>query len=228
MSKQAKIIIYSVILLISFLLKGKTNGWFNDLGVTAPNKSSESNVNISPNSKNTKSSNSTTKPQTKIIKPVKPPLPGFLDKKTTYHPTPKNGFSPYDNYFGKGVYNNNTNNSFKIENSNQTDAIVLLINAYYGKKIRNEFVRKGTTFEMTGVPHGTYYLEWFSGELWSPDKVIGARYKGGFQKNASFTKTKDRDDWMRVNGNAIWTVTLYTVPGGDVESEKINAEEFFN
>ena len=34
-----------------------------------------------------------------------------------YYPTPENGFSPYNAYFGKGIYNNNTNNSFKIKNS---------------------------------------------------------------------------------------------------------------
>ena len=35
-------------------------------------------------------------------------------------------------------------------------------------------------------------------------------------------------DWMKVSGNQIWTVTLYTVAGGDVESESMNANEFFD
>ena len=145
-----------------------------------------------------------------------------------YHPTPKNGFSPYDIYFGKGIYNNSLNNSFKIKNSNTTDAVVLLVNAYSKRKVRNEFVRKGANFEMTGVPDGTYYLEWFSGNDWSPDLKVGSKYKGGFRSKASFTKTKDATDWMKVSGNQIWTVTLYTVAGGDVESESMNANEFFD
>ena len=145
-----------------------------------------------------------------------------------YYPTPENGFSPYNAYFGKGIYNNNTNNSFKIKNSNTTDAVVLLVNAYSKRKIRNEFVRKGANFEMTGVPDGTYYLEWFSGNDWSPDLKVGSNYKGGFRSKASFTKTKDMSDWMQVSGNQIWTVTLYTVAGGDVESESMNANEFFD
>jgi hypothetical protein len=33
---------------------------------------------------------------------------------------------------------------------------------------------------------------------------------------------------MKVSGYEIWTVTLYSVAGGDVESENINANEFFN
>ena len=76
---------------------------------------------------------------------------------------------------------------------------------------------------MTGVPNGTYYLEWFSGENWSPDLKVGSAYKGGFQTNANFTKTRDSNDWMKVEGYQVWTVTLYTVAGGDVESEEINA-----
>ena len=145
-----------------------------------------------------------------------------------YYPTPENGFSPYNAYFGKGIYNNNTNNSFKIKNSNTTDAVVLLVNAYSNRKVRNEFVRKGATFEMTGVPDGTYYLEWFSGNDWSPELKVGSKYKGGFRSKASFTKTKDASDWMRVSGNQVWTVTLYSVVGGDVESEGMNANEFFD
>ena len=81
---------------------------------------------------------------------------------------------------------------------------------------------------MTGVPNGTYYLEWFSGNNWSPNLLIASKYKGGFQTQSSFTKTKDLNDYMKVEGYQQWTVTLYSVTGGDVESEGINADEFFN
>ena len=46
--------------------------------------------------------------------------------------------------------------------------------------------------------------------------------------NSGFTKTTDTNDWMKVEGYQEWTVTLYQVEGGDVESEKIDAEDFFN
>lgn len=142
-----------------------------------------------------------------------------------YFAQPKNGFSPYNAFFGKGIYNNSSGNIFTIKNSNSTDAVVLLVNAYTGKKVRNEYIRKGATFEMTGVPNGTYYLEWASGNNWSPNLKVG-KLKGGFQTEASFKKTQDSSDWMRANGNIVWTVTLYNVTGGDVQSEKINASEF--
>ena len=205
MSRQAKIIIFSLILVFSIYLKQTKNN------------------SISDDSKVTKQKNwrKFIIPQKKKNERKKPITPKWF-------PTPKNGFSPYDKYFGKGVYNNNSGNIFKIENSNETDAVVLLVNAYSGRKIRNEFVRKGTTFKMTGVPNGTYYLEWFSGTDWWDDLKVGSKFKGGFQTKASFTKTKDRSDWMSVDGYRQWTVTLYSVAGGDVESEKINADEFFN
>ena len=89
----------------------------------------------------------------------------------------------------------------------------------YRKKTRNEYIRKGNTFNA----NGTYYLEWASGNDWNPNLKVG-RLKGGFQTNKSFTKTRDRSDWM----NDQWTVTLYSVPGGDVESENLTANEFGN
>jgi len=196
MSRQAKIIIFSLILLFSIYQK-QTND------------------------------NSTTyEPRVAKAKPKK--YKPKRKKTLEWFPTPKNGFSPYNQYFGKGIYNNNSGNEFIIKNSNQTDAIVLLVNAYTGRKVRNEFVSKGSNFKMTGVPDGTYYLEWFSGTDWSPELKVGTRFKGGFQTDASFTKTRDRSDWMMVNGYKQWTITLYSVVGGDVESQKINADEFFN
>ena len=95
-------------------------------------------------------------------------------------------------------------------------------------RLEMSMLEKMLIFEMTGVPNGTYYLEWFSGENWSPDLKVGSGYKGGFQTNANFTKTRDSSDWMKVDGYQVWTVTLYSVVGGDVESEEINAEDFFN
>ena len=147
------------------------------------------------------------------------------EPKIEYHPRPAEGFSPYDKYFGKGIYDKNSRNSFIIENSNSSDAVVLLVNAYTKRKIRNEYIRKGSIFEMTSVPNGTYYLEWTSGEDWSPNLDLG-KVVGGFQTNRSNTKTKGIDDWMKASGGSQWTVTLFTTQGGDVESEDLDDDEF--
>ena len=189
MSRKAKIIVFSLILIISFIIK---------------------NDNTENNSDKQKSYDNNAKSNEKVIQ---------------YFPAPENGFSPYDYYFGKGVYNNSTQNSFKIKNDNSTDAVVLLVNAYSNKKIRNEYIRKGETFTMTGVPNGTYYLRWISGNFWHPDIKIG-NLTGGFQKDLSFSETLSEKDWMTSDGLAQWTVTLYTVAGGTVGVDNLDANEF--
>ena len=184
------------------------------------------------NSKEESSTSSNKLPKTEIKKKsdsgkTNTVTPNNIERSKKTYPRPKNGHSPYDEYFGKGIYDNSSGNVFVIKNSNSSDAVVLLVNAFTKKKIRNEYIRKGDDFPMTGVPNGTYYIEWFSGNDWSPKLKVGSKYQGGFQSNPSFTKTKDVSDWMKVDGYYKWTITLYTVSGGDVDSEKIDANDFF-
>ena len=80
---------------------------------------------------------------------------------------------------------------------------------------------------MTGVPNGTYYLQWSSGNNWNPSKKVG-NLRGGFQNDISFSKTENSSDWMEVKGYQQWTVTLYSVFDGDVETDNISALEFSN
>ena len=202
MSKQAKIIIFSVILFASFLMKH-----CND---DKPFKK--------PSTDKLELLNDGNKPSTKERKNT---------NSTTYYPQPENGFSPYNAYFGQGIYNNSTQNSFIIKNDNSTDAVVLLVNAYSNRKIRNEYIRKGNTFTMTGVPNGTYYLRWISGNDWSPNLQVG-NLRGGFQSRQSFSETESSKDWMRSDGGSQWTVTLYSVAGGTVGVDNLNANEFTN
>jgi hypothetical protein len=213
MSRQAKIIIFGVILAYSIYSHQNDSSifdWATETRETNKRKGDE----LINRKKEPQNSDNNKLPDLKTDLPV-------------IFPQPKNGFSPYNAYFGKGIYDNSTGNVFIIKNSNSTDAVVLLVNAYSGRKVRNEYVRKGASFEMTGVPNGTYYLEWASGTNWSPELKVG-KLTGGFQTKASFTKTRDRNDWMRVDGYKQWTVTLYSVTGGDVESESLSANEFGN
>ena len=80
---------------------------------------------------------------------------------------------------------------------------------------------------MTGVPNGTFYLRWISGNNWSPNLQVG-NLRGGFQKDQSFSETQSSKDWMQADGLAQWTVTLYSVAGGTVGIDNLNANEFTN
>jgi len=144
-----------------------------------------------------------------------------------YFETPENGFSPYDDYFGQGVYDDSTNNEFVIENSNQNDVIVCLVDYNTEIKIRNEFIRKGSTFNMTGVPNGTYYLAWFSGNNWSPYLPMNKNFVGGFQTDANFSKSDSASDLMECEGDMRWTITLYSVENGNMNQTEMSEVEFF-
>ena len=161
---------------------------------------------------------------------VKTPVAKEIKKKKPikkYYAQPKNGDSPYDKLFGKGIYNKGDQNGFLIKNSNSTDVVLLLIDAFSKKKIRNEYIRKGTNFRMDNVPRGTYYLQWVSGINWDPNLKTG-NLIGGFENKQSFTIINKEKDWMKVESFDSWTLTLYSVPGGDVSLEKITVNEFLN
>ena len=148
---------------------------------------------------------------------------------SNYIPRPQNGFSPYNEYVGEGVYKESDGNKVIIENGFSTDAVVLLINAFSNKKIRNEYIRKGETFEMTNVPDGTYYIKWASGNNWNPNKRVG-KWKGGFETDVSFTGAVDRKDWSVLESSDrkydILTYSLYSVQEGNLEGEDISSDEF--
>ena len=93
------------------------------------------------------------------------------------------------------------------------------------RKVRNEFIRKGDTFDMTSVPNGTYLLQWITGELWSPNVKI-RECSGGFQKNMRVAESGE-NDWMKVSGDMKWTITLYSVMDGNMEQKSIGIDDLF-
>lgn len=144
----------------------------------------------------------------------------------------KNGASPYNSYFGYGIYDKNCHNEITFKNGNSSDAIVCLVNYYTGKTIRNEYIRKNTNFKMTNIPNGIYYIKVFSGNDWNPEKVIvNGKIKGGFETNVGFSISNDYSDLLKLNDDGykytIGSITLYQVPYGNMKSEAINEKDFF-
>jgi len=144
----------------------------------------------------------------------------------------KNGTSPYNYYFGNGVYNKNHHNEITFKNGYSTDAIVCLVNRYTNKTIRNEYIRKGTNFRMTNIPNGIYYIKVFSGNDWNPEKILAnGKIKGGFDTNISFSISNDYSDLLKLNDDgykySVGTITLYQVVNGNMQSEPIGEQDFF-
>ena len=144
---------------------------------------------------------------------------------------PQNGYSPYDSYFGKGIYNNSTDNTLIINTPKSSNTVFLLKDIYSGKVIRNEYIRKNSRFSLTGIPYGTYEFSYFSGNAWSGDlNVNNGKIKGGFTCNKSFSKNENANDRMDYPEGYYGTneLTLTQVVNGNLETESINESEFFN
>jgi hypothetical protein len=142
------------------------------------------------------------------------------------------GDSPYNGFFGEGVYDKSIQSKITIYNGQKADVIVCLTqNAPPYRTIRNEYIRAGESFEMTSVPNGVYYLKSFFGNGWNPNALYLGKIKGFFEANTGFSKSDNVSDLLRMvhddNGYSIVEITLYPVSGGNMESKNINANEFF-
>ena len=147
-----------------------------------------------------------------------------------YTTVPKSGYSPYDRYFGKGVYHS-TDNSVVVKASNNTHVVFILIDTYTGKRIRNEFIRKGETFTMTKVPYGTYDYMYFTGRNWSKDVMINnGKIKGGFKDYQNFQKNKTGRDQMNFKTGyyGSYRIELTSRVGGNLKTQSTSEQDFFN
>ena len=115
MSRQAKIIIFGVILAYSIYSHQNDSSifdWATETRETNKRKGDE----LINRQKETQNSDKNKLPD------LKTDLPFIF-------PQPKNGFSPYNAYFGKGIYDNSTGNVFIIKNSTlQRQFIILQLN----------------------------------------------------------------------------------------------------
>lgn len=141
----------------------------------------------------------------------------------------ENGDSPYDEIFGKGIYND-TQNSILIKASEKLDVVFVLVDINTDRRIRNEFINKGSTFNLTKIPYGTYDYMYFSGNDWSDEIDLGIGVKGGFTRNSSFTKNSYSTDRIEFEQGYYGTyeLTLYSVINGNLETESTSAQDFFN
>ena len=257
MSREAKILIFSIILVFSAYLKYSDSDIFDSSksSYKAENKSTpkRSNSKTTPKSSNSKyKTNSDGLPIFENTDAYKD-LPNLLreadetireaDKyfgnsdssefdldSPDYTAVPKSGYSPYDRYFGKGVYHS-TDNSVVVKASNNTHVVFILIDTYTGKRIRNEFIRKGETFTMTKVPYGTYDYMYFTGRNWSKDVMINnGKIKGGFKDYQNFQKNKTGRDQMNFKTGyyGSYRIELVSQIGGNLKTQSTSEQDFFN
>ena len=138
-----------------------------------------------------------------------------------------NGDSPLDDCFGSGYYNGNA--TLTIKNGGSSDAIICLYNTVKGRTIRNEYVRKNSTFKMTSIPQGYYKIRVFYGNDWNPELENNCGTTGNFESDVNFSEFDNEEffeDSSRGYTNA--TITLYAVLNGNASSSAIDQSSFFN
>jgi len=139
----------------------------------------------------------------------------------------KDGASPLDGCFGKGIYSGNA--TLTIDNGGSSDAIVCLYSVDKGRTIRNEYVRKNSSFTMSNIAQGTYKIRVFYGNDWNPNLTNSCGTKGNFESEVHFSEfdgTEYFEDSER--GYTTATITLYTVAGGNASTSSIDQSTFFN
>ncbi len=147
-----------------------------------------------------------------------------------------NGDSPYNEYFGKGIYDYNSECYLIFKNGYSTDAIVCLENTATGRTIRNEYIQAGTDYKMTNIPEGIYKVKSFSGNDWNPEKTLNhGQIIGAFDTDLSFSTSDKPSDLIQMSitktGDGIsystGEITLYRVSHGNMQQRNINSDEFF-
>jgi hypothetical protein len=137
-----------------------------------------------------------------------------------------NGNSPFDACFGKGIYSGNA--TLTIKNGSSSDAIVCLYSVSRGRTIRNEYVRKNSSFTMDNIAQGYYKIRVFYGNDWNPTLENSCNTKGNFESDVSFSEFDGQEYFEdSYDGYTVATVTLYTVAGGNASTSKISQSDFF-
>lgn len=118
------------------------------------------------------------------------------------NPTDSNGYYPYFNYFGRGLYDKLAKTTITIVNNTPYDAILLLIdNKLPNVVVRNHYLKKGSVCYMLHIPNGVYFIRAYFGEHWNADKavLVGSNVQGGFDNEAGYFQFNRRTDLIIAN-----------------------------
>ena len=139
---------------------------------------------------------------------------------------PNSGYSPYDSWYGKGIYHQ-TENSIEVTAPIERDIVFLLRDLSSQRTIRNEYVRAGRTFSLTKIPYGNYKFYYTYGNDWSNLASFKDQRKlGNFTSNKGVSKSDDYRDFEFERGyTGAYTLKLQMVVGGNLETESATEDE---
>ena len=147
-----------------------------------------------------------------------------------YLKIPSTGSSPYDSYFGSGIFNDN-DNYVEVTAPEKTHVVFILINTITNKRVRNVFIRKGETYKLNQIPYGIYDYMYFTGRNWSNELTINnGKVNGAFKDYPSFNKNKFKSDQMEFEEGYYggYQIKLIQTIGGNLETQTTTESNFFN
>lgn len=108
---------------------------------------------------------------------------------------------------------------FRIEPEQGPHYLVKLVNYSTHSPVMDIFVRSGTPTEVK-VPLGKCEVRYAYGDMW-------CGYKHRFGSQTNYSRAEECFDF-RVDGNTVrgYSITLYAVPGGNLRTSGISADEF--
>ncbi len=138
----------------------------------------------------------------------------------------KDGASPLTGCFGKGIYSGNA--TLTIKNGGNSDAIICLYSISDDRTIRNEYVRKNSSFTMSNIAQGEYKIRVFYGNDWNPNLENSCGTKGNFETDVNFSEFDGTKYFHDSDGlYSIVTITLEAVVNGNASTSAIDQSQFF-
>ena len=106
-----------------------------------------------------------------------------------------------------------------IKNCTEADALVILT-GLDEKAVKSAYIRNAESFDMTGIPDGTYRLYYSKGEAFNKET-------NRFTKNATYQRLDATIEFTTsATQYTAWEVTLYGVVGGNEGSEQVDPSKF--
>ena len=106
-----------------------------------------------------------------------------------------------------------------VKNGTDADALVVLTRLN-DTPVKTAYIRNGQSFNITGIPDGTFRLYYSKGEAFN-------QATNRFTRNATYQRL---DATIEFTSSATqyttWEVTLYGVVGGNVGSEPVDPSQF--
>jgi len=125
-------------------------------------------------------------------------------------------------------------NSLNVRVGGGTDVVIKLMNEATDKCIRYVFINSGTSYQISGIPQGRYYLKIAYGKNWFSKKENG-KCIGKFIQNPMYEKGEDVMDFNFVHQSNGYQIPSYELHLDVISTSAVNSfnstgisEESFN